>query len=250
MKYRGYYQDIKCSPYEAMFGQPMKMSKLPDDATEDIFTEEELDKAVGSGEHGDEQSNLTQDPVEEIHVETLNVISNDLVDNADMEGPVFVDVQEETGGEDLPSTEMVTEVARSPSMCFKHKNKIFEKRKTMKKKLETKAFTMTRLAREKCPKVKVGDTVQVLVPLVDRRRYDSRNILGVIMDVDLTKNLYKIETKDGILNSLYTRNQFETCTEGTVNISNVPTINVFLRECSGKASLFGSQGYKRCNCKT
>ena len=140
MKYRAYYKDIKCSPYEAMFVQPMKISNLPDDATEDIFTEEELDKAVGSGEHGDEQNNLTQDPVEEIHVETPNVISNDLVDNADMEGPVFVDVQEETGGEDLPSTEMVTEVARSPSMCFKHKNKIFEKRKTMKKKIGNKSI--------------------------------------------------------------------------------------------------------------
>ena len=69
------------------------------------------------------------------------------------------------------------------------------------------------------------------------------------MEVDLTKDLYKIGTKDDIPNSLYTRNQFTTCIEGTVNISDVPSINVSLRECAGKASLFGSQGYKRCNCK-
>ena len=36
-----------------------------------------------------------------------------------MEGPLFVDVDEETGSEDFPSTEMVTEVVRSPSMCVK-----------------------------------------------------------------------------------------------------------------------------------
>ena len=65
-----------------MFGQPMKIglktSNLPNDTIEDIFTETELEKVV-SGEHGDEQNNLTEDPVEEIHVETPNETSNDLV---------------------------------------------------------------------------------------------------------------------------------------------------------------------------
>ena len=79
MKNRAYRKGIKCSPYEAMFGQPMKVglkiSNLPDDATEDIFTEEELEKVV-SGEHGDEQNNLTEDPVEEIHAETPNGTSD------------------------------------------------------------------------------------------------------------------------------------------------------------------------------
>ena len=70
------------------------------------------------------------------------------------------------------------------------------------------------------------------------------------MEVDLTKDLYKIGTIDSILNSLYTRNRFTTCTEGIVNISDVPSINISLRECAGKVSLFGGQGYKRCDCKT
>ena len=96
----------------------LKISNLPDNAIEDIFTEEELGKVV-SGEHG---------AVEEIYVETPNGTSNDLVDNADMEGSAFVDVQEETSAEDLPPTEMVTEVARSPSMCIRRKNKITEKK--------------------------------------------------------------------------------------------------------------------------
>ena len=55
--------------------------------------------------------------------------SNDLVDNPDMERPVFVDVQEEICAEDLPSTEMVAKFVRSPSMCVKCKNKITEKGK-------------------------------------------------------------------------------------------------------------------------
>ena len=59
---------------------------------------------------------------------------------------------------------------------------------------------MTRLAGEKFPQGKVGDTVKVRVPNVDRGRCDSRNVLGVIMEADLTKDLYRIGTNDGSLN--------------------------------------------------
>ena len=120
----------------------------------------------------------------------------------------------------------------------------------MKRNLQTQAFKMTRLAREKFPQGKVSDTVKVRVADADHRRCDSRIILGVIMEADLTKYLYRIGTKDGILNMPYARNQFSTCKEGTVNITDVPSVNVSLRECPGKASLFGGQGYRRCNCKT
>ena len=110
---------------------------------------------------------------------------------------------------------------------------------------------MTRLAREKFPQGKVSDTVKVRVPDVYCGRCDARNILGVKMEADLTKDLYRIGAKDGkILNSWYTRNQFSTCTEGTVNIADVPSVNISLRECPGKASLFGGQGYRQRNCKT
>ena len=145
---------------------------------------------------------------------------------------------------------MITEITRSPSTCAQRKNKITEKRKIVKRNLQTQAFKMATLAREKFPQGKVGDTAKVRVPDVDRGRCDSRNILGVIMEADLTKDLYRIGTKDGILNSRYARNEFSTCTEFTVNIADVPSVNISLRECAGKASLFGDQGYRRCNCKT
>ena len=206
MKNRAYHEGIKSSPNEGMFSQPMKVglktSNLADDAIEDMFTKEKLEKVV-SEEHGDEQNNLTKDPVEEIYLETPKETSYDLVNNADIEGPVFVDVQEETGAEDLPSREMITDVVRSPSMCVKRKNKVREKRLTVKSNLETQAFKMTRLARDKFPQGKIGDTVIV------------RNQM-LIEEVDLTKDLYKIGTKDGTLNQFYTPDQFTTCTKGAV----------------------------------
>ena len=67
MKNGAYQKDIKCSPCEAMLGQPMnvglKTSNLPDDAVKAIFTEEELQKIV-SREHWDEENNFTEDPFE------------------------------------------------------------------------------------------------------------------------------------------------------------------------------------------
>ena len=124
MKNRAYHKGIKCSPYEAMFGQPMKVglktSNLPDDAIDDIFAEE-LEKII-SGQDGDEQNDLTEDSTVE---------ENDLPDITDAAGSVL-EFQEETCEEDVPSTEMVTEIPCSPSICLQRKNKVTEKRKIMK----------------------------------------------------------------------------------------------------------------------
>ena len=99
-----------------------------------------------------------------------------------------MEFQEEICKEGVPSTEMVTDIPRSPSICAQRKNKITEKRKIVKSNLQTQAFKMTRLAREKFPQGKVGNTVKVRVPDVDRGRCYSRNILGVIMEANLTKD--------------------------------------------------------------
>ena len=83
----------------------MKTSNLPDDAIDDIFTEEELEKIV-SGQDGDEQNDPTEDP-------TLK--ENDLPDITDTERSVL-EFQEGTCEEDVPSTGMVTEIPRAPSV--------------------------------------------------------------------------------------------------------------------------------------
>ena len=52
MKNRAYHEGLKCSPYEAMFGQPMKVglktSNPPDEAVESLQTEEDLDILINS----------------------------------------------------------------------------------------------------------------------------------------------------------------------------------------------------------
>ena len=135
-----------------MFGQPLniglKTSNLPDDATDDIFAEEELEKTI-SDQDRDEQNDPTEDPTVE---------ENDLPDITDAEGSLL-EYQEGTCEEDMPSTEMVIEIPRSPSICAQRKNKMTEKRIIVKSNLQIQVFKMTRLAREKSPQV--SDTVKV-----------------------------------------------------------------------------------------
>ena len=93
-----------------MFSQPMKVglktSNLPDDAIDNIFAKEDLEKII-SGQDGDEQNDPTEVPT---------IKENDLPDITDAEGSVL-EFHEGTCEEDVPSTEMVTEILRSPSIC-------------------------------------------------------------------------------------------------------------------------------------
>ena len=122
MKNSAYHECIKCSPYEAMFSQPMKVglktSNLSNDAIDDISAKEKLEKII-SGQDGDEQNDPAEDPTVE---------GNDLPDITDAEGSVL-EFQEETLEEDVSSTKMVTEIPRSLSICAQGKNKITEKEK-------------------------------------------------------------------------------------------------------------------------
>ena len=57
----------------------------------------------------------------------------------------------------------------------------------------------------KYPTAAIGDTVRVRVPDVDRARSDGRNMLATIIEVTAS-NVYKLGTKQGVLNQLYSRN--------------------------------------------
>ena len=60
----------------------------------------------------------------------------------------------------------------------------------------------------KFPRAVVGDNVRVPVPEVDRSKCAARNVIGVVMEVDEEKALYKIGTSEGVLTNLFTRGQF------------------------------------------
>ena len=95
------------------------------------------------------------------------------------------EMEEELAG--TPMKKMGDEPPLFLSIC-KRRESINEKRKMAKTNREAQAFKMTKLAREKFPPGREGDTVKVRVPDVDRGRCDSRNILDVITEVDPNKD--------------------------------------------------------------
>ena len=59
------------------------------------------------------------------------------------------------------------------------------------------------------------------IPDVDRSKAELRNVKGVVVEIDVS-GMYKLGTEHGLLNHLYTRNQFLLCGEKFLVIENVP----------------------------
>ena len=124
------------------------------------------------------------------------------------------------------------------------------KEKWRKRISKNQASEMLKRSREKFPPGKVDDTVKLRIPDVDRGRCAPRNVIGAITNVNDENGLYKVGTQFGTINTSYTRNDFTPCPENLLRIEDVPCTEVSLRECAGKFSVGGGQGYKRCQCKT
>ena len=74
------------------------------------------------------------------------------------------------------------------------------------------------------PLVSIGENVRVSIPKVDRGKLGNKHILGVITE----KNgiYFRIGTRYGILNSKYTRGEFEIWQGSTyLHVSNIPKMN-------------------------
>ena len=90
---------------------------------------------------------------------------------------------------------------------------------------------------------KVGDTVMVPVPLVDRGRAEFPNVKAVVFQA-LDNGTYKLGTKHGLLKQMYTRNQFTPCLEKFLSLDDV----VQEREVAIAESMGQGQRFAKCSC--
>ena len=95
----------------------------------------------------------------------------------------------------------------------------------------------------------VGQNVTIKVPDVDRGRNCPRNVMGVVLE-NLDNGLYRIGVQNGVLEKLFSRNEFQVCKETFITASSVPDApasTLSLRKAAATAS--GSkQGFIKCNC--
>ena len=96
---------------------------------------------------------------------------------------------------------------------------------------------MLRLSNKQFEPAAIGDNVRVQVPEVDRSKCSSRNIIGVVMEIDEEKSSYKIGTSQGVLNSMYSRREFEICKERFVSVNDVPSDSTSVRACHAKSAI-------------
>lgn len=248
MKNRANHVGIKCSPFEAMFGVPMKLGLTSlaglREVLKDLQSEEDLEKAMnldGDNARDDEiesntsetenEKDLTIDVKEgkRKYKETRSTIG-DAVDNNG----------ETVDSDDRPScssSKSITERARQIEYF----------RKGAIEGLEKQAKKMRATSDKKFVKPAVGRNVTVKIPDVDRAKLDPKSLIAVVTDVK-DGGFFELGTKSGKLNSVYTVNQFKLCTDNFMSVDDVPDKTVSLRAAANKLSLVGGQGFKKCNC--
>ena len=78
---------------------------------------------------------------------------------------------------------------------------------------------------------------------------DFLNLTGVVMEAN-PGGVYKIGTKYGVLDQLFTRNQFSPCLAKFLAISAVPEGSLSVREAARSSSIGLGQGFFKCSCTT
>ncbi|KAI1695142.1 putative KRAB-A domain-containing protein 2-like [Ditylenchus destructor] len=96
--------------------------------------------------------------------------------------------------------------------------------------------------------LKVGSSVMVPIPDVDRGRAEFPNVKGIVMEVT-SEGMHKIGTEHGVLNNLYAANCITPCCEAFLSVENVPDKTVSLRTAANSSAMGSGQGVFKCGCK-
>ena len=236
-KNRSLHEGIKRSPYEAMFGCKQRIgladSTLEKESYEILETEEDLEKCMNG---------MSTGTIEKEHDGTTATscgICDKIYGILQVCGKCNLKVHAVCGTE-----------AENQFICSRCKRSeaIFENREIAKKGLEKQAEKMLTLSRQKLPPAEVGQNVLVKVPDVDRGRLAPRNVLDVVLKIN-ENGLYKLGTKEGELERIYSRNEFSLADSSFIDLSDVPiSTSLSLRHASA-VTTGAKQGFVMCHCK-
>ncbi|XP_022170651.1 KRAB-A domain-containing protein 2-like [Myzus persicae] len=166
-----YHQGIKQTPYEAMFGtkaqRGLSTSSLP---LEKIATEEELEQ-------------ILQSITPQIDLENKGSDDNEVEEESN--GKSYYNLDSQANNDEDNLSEKSDDKNQNELLNInERKENTIKNRALALNGLQTRASVMLRSSNQKFPPARVGDTVRVRVPDIDRGRMDYQNILAVVMDVD------------------------------------------------------------------
>lgn len=123
-------------------------------------------------------------------------------------------------------------------------------RERCRKRQATQAEHMLSNSGKKRVPIAAGSTVRVFVPQVDRAKSDHRNVIAVVIE-EKQPQKYVLGTRFGILEGLYSTNQFDLSETHFILIDEVQRDKkITLREAAGLTSVGGfSQGFIKCSCR-
>ncbi|XP_063411146.1 KRAB-A domain-containing protein 2-like [Mytilus trossulus] len=223
-KNRSYHRVIDQSPYHALFGSDPKIglssSSLPKELLPNLETEEDLVKVFK--EVSEENSEIEIDGTDE---------------NTDAES-VESERELNDSGSTRTTIEVVSEEVETP---------IIRARKRTLSGQQIQADVLTRNTKQKLSELSVGDNVIIPIPQYDRAPTDQRNIQGVVVEVGHFG--YRVGTIAGNLSGVLSRNQLESISDSSLSVTQIPDLQLSLREAVKKNSKTGGQGYLSCKCK-
>ncbi|CAB0031176.1 unnamed protein product [Trichogramma brassicae] len=234
MKNRAYHSGIKQSPHKAMFGfEPrvgLSSSFLPSKVSVKINNENELWSVIDNIKQGQKGTSIEEDRTVSRPTEEDKIVSSPIEEDRTVSQPTEED-------------EII-----SPRLSDKNNSNIFVDRKRAAEVSQHQAKRMKHRSDRLHKQVTIGDCVIVPIPEVDRAKCDLRNIKGV--DLEENDGLYRIGTKNGVINKQYSKSEFDVCQQKFLQKSNVPTTALCLRTLATQQSHAGGQGYFKCSCRT
>jgi hypothetical protein len=246
MKNSVYHEGIICSPYEAMFGVPMKLgianSVSPRNLTINMTTEKELEKVININNEctGDIEDEDTD------HEPTLDLELQDNDNTSETETYVTMEVETEAQNKKIdPEAFPKTPDGTTASISTAQKVKVFGE--AAREGLEGQAKENKATSSKKFQNPNLGQNVRIKIPDIDRTNMDPKSIITVITNIKY-EEFYEVGTKLGKLKALYTRNQFTLCKEFFLSIEEVGAEEISVREVENKLSFVGGQGFRKCNC--
>ncbi|XP_039303442.1 KRAB-A domain-containing protein 2-like [Solenopsis invicta] len=146
-------------------------------------------------------------------------------------------------------TEIVEEVQEdeAEAMLTTISSNISLARKEAKENLEKQTKRMQLISDATHSPVDIGANIIIPIPDVDRGKADLRNLIGIVLERN-EDGLYKIGTKDGILNKLYCRSEFDISPQIFLTQEQMPKQEIFLRTAARKGAVGTGQGFVRCAC--
>ncbi|GBM89309.1 hypothetical protein AVEN_88472-1 [Araneus ventricosus] len=126
-------------------------------------------------------------------------------------------------------------------MLVSKSTNIFLTRKEAKENLIKQANRMKKISDAMYPEVDIGGNVVIPIPYVDGAKADLRNLIGVVLEKN-KDGLYKIGTKDGVLNKLYSRSEFDASMQIFLTQEQVPVQEISVRTAARKGAVGTVQG--------